>query len=157
MSQWSWMAAAVLCLSFMGGCGGKAEVDARPERFPTKGSVTYNGKPAPGAKITFWQLPLSLEDKTAWQILRPRATAASDGSFQPSCYEPNDGAMKGEYAVTVTWTGGEGPPGPDLLQGRFADPKNPPLKVTIAAGQNTLPPLDLKGSEVASPKGGDAQ
>ena len=36
--------------------------------------------------------------------------------------------------------------GPDLLQGRYADPKTTPLKVEMKEGTNNLEPFDLRVS-----------
>jgi len=122
------------------GCG-KAP-DTRPTRHPTKGTLTYNGKPLKGAVVVFWPLPL---EKNDWQTTKPQALVEADGSYQPNCFDQKDGAMAGEYVVTVQYTGETAGPGPDLLKGRHSDPKKPVLKVTIREGENTIPPIEIKG------------
>ena len=37
--------------------GGHTDTRVLPPRYPTTGSVSYNGKPLHGAVITFWPLP----------------------------------------------------------------------------------------------------
>ncbi|MBX9626069.1 MAG: hypothetical protein K2X82_19890 [Gemmataceae bacterium] len=130
------------------GCGGTP--DDKPARFPTRGTLTYNGRPLPGAVVTFHPLPL---DKNDWRTVKPGARVEADGSFRANSYDLRDGAMAGEYAVTVLYTGEAGGPGPDLLQGRHRDPKRPVAKVTIAAGENVVPPIALSGPPL-NPKAG---
>jgi hypothetical protein len=124
------------------GCGG--DNLPRSEAFPVVGRVLVNGKPASRAEITFH--PLSSSGKQ----VSPFAIAGEDGTFRPSTHLANDGAPLGEYAVTVVWpkilkgVGGEEDRGPDQLRDRFRDPQRPAAKVTIAAGDNALPPIELK-------------
>jgi hypothetical protein len=54
--------------------------------------------------------------------------------------------------VTVRWTGPSGGPGPDLLKGKYAAPKNPVARVTVAQGENVLDAVRLESLE-AGPKG----
>jgi hypothetical protein len=112
--------------------------------------VSYNGQPVKGAIVTFHPLPL---DRNDWRTVRPQCVTAADGSFQPSSLGQQDGAMAGEYAVTVMWTGENAGDSPDRFQGRHADPKKPVLKVTVTAGENVLPPIELKGPPI-NPKAG---
>lgn len=126
------------------GCGKSAPL--RPPRQPTHGTVTYNGKPPDGAVVQFWPLPL---DKVDWRTVKPSARVAPNGAFQLNTFEMNDGAIVGEYAVTVLWTGSNPDlPRPDLFQGRYSDPKKPVLKVSIKEGENALPPINLTGPAV---------
>lgn len=118
-----------------------------PPRQPTRGTLTYNGKPVKGAVVTFWRTPLESLD---WKVPKPQAEVEADGSFQPNSYGLKDGAVTGDYALTVLWTGESGLPGPDLFKGRYSDPKNPVLKVTIKEGNNELPTIALSGPPVDS-------
>ncbi len=134
---------ALLTASLVG-CG--TAPPPRPPRQPTHGTVTYNGKPPDGAVVQFWPLPL---DKVDWRTVKPSARVGPDGVFRLNTYEMGDGAVVGEYAVTVLWTGSNPDvPRPDLFQGRYSDPKRPVLKVTIQDGENALPPITLTGPPV---------
>ena len=138
----------VLLLSFLVaplfGCG-EAKPD-RPPRQPTRGTLLYNGKPPNGAVIQFWPMPVA---KVDWRTVKPSARVEADGSFEINTYELGDGAIVGEYAVTILWTG-ENPdvPRPDLFQGRYSNPQRPVTVVKIQEGENTLPPIQLKGPAV---------
>ena len=76
----------------------------------------------------------------------PRAVVDDDGTYHLNTYDAKDGAVLGEYAVTVIWE--EHRPGPDALGGRFSDPKRPVLKVKITEGMNAIPPLKLTGPPI---------
>jgi hypothetical protein len=143
------LAAFALIAAGAAGCS-SAPPDDKPARFPTRGTVTYNGKPPKGAVVVFHPLP---PEKNDWRTIKPSGSVAADGSFQPNSYDLRDGAMAGEYALTVTWAGEDGAPRADLFLNRYNDPKNPVLRVTIKEGENVLPAIELKGPPV-NPKAG---
>jgi hypothetical protein len=106
-------------------------------RYPISGTVKVDGKPAARARV--FLVPLSGSPQ------RPSAETLPDGSFTMS---GADGAVAGEYAVTVIWptytmNGGEEIQTGDQLKGRYGSTENPAAKVTINAGGNVIPPLDL--------------
>lgn len=113
-----------------------------PGPQPTRGTLFIDGKPAKGAVVTFWPVPL---ETVTWRTVKPQAMVEADGSYRPNSYDLHDGAKPGEYLVTVLWTGPDGGPGPDLLKGKYADPKRPVLRVTIGLGDNVVEPLRLDG------------
>jgi hypothetical protein len=83
--------AAVLLLvltAFQAGCGGAD----KPVKI--QGTVTLDGQPLPGATVTF--LP---SKDTAGRIAAGRTE--SDGSFRLTTYKTDDGALRGQYQVTV--------------------------------------------------------
>ena len=110
--------------------------------YPVRGEVFVNGKPAPGALVH-----LHPRDK---QNGRPAfATVQQDGSFQLTTYATNDGAVPGEYAVTVNWYDerkdeGETIYSADKLRGRFTNVEKSGLSATVNVGGNDLPRFDLK-------------
>ena len=140
---------AVMCAALFGGsaCSTSKTTEVLPETHETRGVVTYNGLPAAGATVTFWKLPLNLRSKDAWRQPRPAAKVEPDGSFVPSCFDWQDGAVEGEYAVTLVWLN-PAEPSRDMLNGRFANPAKPPLTVKISPGENALPPIRLTGATV---------
>jgi hypothetical protein len=78
----------------------------------------------------------------------PYARVEDDGSFELNTYSKHDGAPAGDYVVTVVWKKAVTPTsrerGPDLLKGRFADPRKSQLRVQITPGNNELQTLQLK-------------
>jgi hypothetical protein len=112
--------------------GGSAAV------YPVTGNVFYKGKPAEGAQVTL--VPLS--DSGA-QGPRPGGQVKKNGAFRLSTYRSYDGAPPGRYAVTIVYRSPERKvddenTGPDLLKGRYGDPKTTPLTTEIRAGKNDL-------------------
>ncbi|HEX4613892.1 MAG TPA: carboxypeptidase-like regulatory domain-containing protein [Urbifossiella sp.] len=113
-----------------------------PATVPLAGKVTVNGRPAARAKVFFTPLAPGAS-------VLPSAETGPDGAFRVSTFLPDDGLPPGEYAVTVLWPtyksgGDQEVEGPDRLGGRYNDPRNPALKVTVREGQSDLPPLDLR-------------
>jgi hypothetical protein len=75
------------------GCGGDDKWAAeRPQRVPTGGTVLYNDQPVEGATVLF--LP---------QGHNHAATGRTDssGRFRLQTFDPGDGAVPGEYKVTI--------------------------------------------------------
>ncbi|HEY8505204.1 MAG TPA: hypothetical protein VIL46_11525 [Gemmataceae bacterium] len=128
--------------------------------FPVEGKVTFRGRPAAGAVVVL--RPLNNPDDPVWDVGFPRAAAGRDGSFRVTTYGGGDGAPAGEYAVLIEWFGsppegggtgpdeesdpesGAGEEEEDRLGGRYSDPNNPPFKVRIREGPNTVGPFNLK-------------
>lgn len=110
--------------------------------YPVRGAVFFQGQPAEGAMVTF--IPQSERND-----LRPAAVVGPDGSFQLSSLATFDGAPAGSYAVTIFYLSPEikadgQNAGPDLLRGKYSDPKTTPLKVEIKAESNNLAPFRLE-------------
>ncbi len=112
--------------------------------YPVVGKVFYKGKPAEWARVTLYPM-----DDGDPKRRRPGGQVDNSGEFRLSTYASFDGAPAGRYAVTIVYPSparkenGENI-GPDLLQGRYADPKTTPLSVEIKEGTNTLEPFNLK-------------
>ena len=79
---------SVGCVLLMSGCSGGSD---RPDTVPVRGTITLDGKPLADATVSF-----SAETE------RP-ATGTSDsfGEFTLTTFESEDGAIPGEYKVTV--------------------------------------------------------
>lgn len=75
----------------LAGCGGST----LPPPVPASGKVTMNEQPVEGAVVTF----LSTEGGSS-----ASGRTESDGSFQLSTINTNDGARPGEYAITISKT-----------------------------------------------------
>jgi hypothetical protein len=144
----------VACLAFIPlACGGP---EGRVPLFEAFGTVTYQGKPLPGAFVLFRKEVIDPN------VPSPTATTGEDGSFVLTTYEDKDGAPAGDYLVAistaprtptekkVSLTKVELPV--DHLKGRYGDPKTSGLKVTIKSGGNKLGPFDLNDSGGAAPQ-----
>jgi len=136
--------APALVLLAVAACLGK------PAAVPVQGEAFCDNQPVAGALIIFHP---SAEQGIG--ALRPTATVDEKGAFTPSSFKPDDGLPEGEYAVTVIWpdsaktgslirSGEGGGNGPDRLQGRYNDPKNPQLTVRIHKGEVNKLRFDLK-------------
>lgn len=128
---------AVLSLASCGKC------DRKPV-YSVTGKVFFRGQPAAGARVTL----IPLEDYDPGTP-RPGAQVKKDGSFRLSTYRSYDGAPEGSYAVTIVYRSpirkeDDENRGPDLLQGKYSDPKKTPLRVVIKAASNELAPFDLE-------------
>lgn len=127
------LSAAALLLAVACGCGSN-----RPKAVPAKGTVTYKNEPVEGAAVMFQR-----------ERARPATGQTdADGNFTLTTFEPNDGAIPGDYVVTITKfeslpesTGDAGrePPKPaagppkSLIPQKYGDPKASGLKETVAA------------------------
>ena len=132
-----WVLALSIVASVVAGCSKSDTVDVT-------GTVTMSGKPAENVQVTF-------NPKGAARM----ATGVTDanGRFALSTAKPNDGAMPGEYVVTLGeyYPPGKPPPLPPrggLLPSRFppkyGDPGQSPLTATVAPeGKNDFP-FDVK-------------
>jgi len=124
-----WNVLFVAGLLVWAGCGDPgAGATAKVE-----GTVTLDGAPVPNAQVGFNPAPGS---KTGG---RPAiGTADSSGKFKLSSFKPNDGAMPGNYLVTVS---GEGVP-QKYQVGATTD-----IKVTVEAGKTNPVKVELKKGE----------
>ena len=84
-----WLIHVGLCCLFAIGCS-----DGKPRRVPVTGTVTYNGKPLPGGDVVF--VPADTSNG-----FRARGKANERGQFALTTFDEGDGAMPGEYKVTV--------------------------------------------------------
>jgi hypothetical protein len=128
--------------------------------FPVKGKVLYKGNPLPGALVVFERKGAVPERANATGTAAPiRATgrAAPDGTFELMTYQGNDGAPAGDYLVGISsvpskserglFSAHDGPiskGNPDVLRGRFSDPKSSGLLASVKEQGNVLPPFELK-------------
>ncbi|MGA2796233.1 MAG: hypothetical protein ABSE63_01510 [Thermoguttaceae bacterium] len=79
---------------------------------------------------------------------KPGAQVKKNGEFRLSTYQSYDGAQAGRYAITIIYPSSERKEndeniGPDLLQGRYADPQTTPLKIEIKEQNNNLAAFNI--------------
>jgi hypothetical protein len=136
---------ALLCSLTLLGCSGNAS-----KAVPSGGVLkTSKGEPCAGALIV-----LHPQEKARVNDPKPVATADANGNFVLRTHTQDDGADPGEYGVTVVWLGSEagvkefslssesGGGATDRLGGRYGNPKDPKIKVTIPANGDKS--LDIK-------------
>jgi len=87
-----WILLAVAGLTGNWSCGGKKTDANRLPVYPVKGTITYQSKPVQDAHITF--NPVG-QGKGAF------GRTDKDGHYRLRTYEEGDGAVAGEYIVTV--------------------------------------------------------
>lgn len=134
--------AAGLCAG-LPGCGGN---DWHADTYPASGRVTINGEPAAGAVI---ELHSTGEAKPDVRNSRPWAVVQEDGGYVLSTYETGDGAPPGEYAIILRWPPDVKQPSlVDRLGGAYSQPDKSQWRVTITAGENELPPVEITGAKV---------
>jgi len=137
----AWLLAAAL------GCGGKD--DNRLDVYPVTGTITVKGKPVDGARIILNPID---EARRGPRMPLPTGTTGSDGKFQLTSYDLNDGAPEGEYQVAIVWPEPEKPTTPeapeaapvaDRLKGRYGVPETSGLTAKVEAGPTELKSFDL--------------
>ena len=109
--------------------------------YPVHGQVFYNGKPATGALVLFHEV-----NAAASQEMRPHGQVDQNGDFVLSTYAAVDGAPAGDYVVTVDWRQampGRGGRGPSILPPEYGMSQRSPLRATIRAENNSLPPFRI--------------
>ena len=132
-------AAAAACA----GCGD----DWQAETHPARGRVTVNGQPPAGAIVELH----SAGGKPDVRNSRPWAVVGDDGSYTLTTYEKGDGAPAGSYKVVVRWPPDVSQPSlADRLGGAFSTPQRSRWTVTVAEGENELPPIEITGAKVLS-------
>ena len=127
--------AVLLLAALAGGCSRQAPT---LEVHPVTGQVTYNGKPAAGAHVTF--------HPKVREVAHPIPSAKVDpqGNFSLTTYRSEDGAPFGEYSVTVELRpvitkDGEIELGPNILPPQYSSPKTTKVVARVAEGANSVP------------------
>jgi hypothetical protein len=123
------------------GCGGE-----RVSRLPTQpveGTVQLDGRPLEGAFVV-----LHPKGATDPKVLAAQAKTDASGKFKPTTYDVNDGAIEGEYRVTVEYfelvkTDEGTKAGPNILPPKYASPATTDLTIRVAKGENKLPIINL--------------
>lgn len=106
------------------GCGGSAH----PDMVPVSGTVSYQGQPLAGAQVVFHN------DKA------PRAASGqtdAQGNFTLTTFEPGDGAIVGEYRVSVAKIQGAA----ELSSASAADPSAAYSQGMMAAASGDMSSL----------------
>jgi hypothetical protein len=141
--SWQLVPALILSAVVLFAAAGCGKTDRLPVH-PTAGQLSWRGKPLENALIVLH--PMSATDP---RVLPARGQTDANGKFQVTTYEQSDGAVAGEYRVTVecykpikTASGLE--PGPNVLPKKFSQAATSTIVVRVAEGANTLEPIVLR-------------
>src|SRR5262245_39746565 len=93
-----YLLATLLWLGILVGCGGTSKT------VPTTGRVTYNGKPVPRANVSF--TPVEGSGRAASGL------TDNNGYFKLGTFSTSDGALPGNYRISVIARGPDRPPKP---------------------------------------------
>lgn len=114
---------AAVCAVLLVGCG-------KSETVPVTGTVMFKGQPAANAEVMF----------NAKQGRLATGVTDESGKFTLSTAKPNDGAMPGEYIVTLAEyyppekpppMPRDGGPLPTRFPPNYGNPSKSPLTVTV--------------------------
>lgn len=133
---------ALTSAASLAGCSGK---DWEAETYPVTGKVLINGEPAVDAIVELHATAQKPDSRNSrpWGIVQP------DGSFSLTTYQKADGAPPGQYAVTLRWPVDLTTPSQvDRLAGAYSTAAKAPANVTVEAGENEIPAIDLKDVKV---------
>lgn len=125
---------SLIAAVFTIGCGG-------PGTVPAGGTITYKGQPVADANIMF--TPVGGGEIATGQT-------DAQGKFSLGVVKPGDGAVPGEYRVSLTPKEAEraegdysaSPPPPFPVQ--YTTDAGSPLKATVKRGEKNDFPLELK-------------
>ena len=128
--QWIALALFFAFTLFMVGCG-----PSRPETAAVEGTVTYQGKPVEGARVTFYP-PNN----------RPAGgTTDVEGKFSLMTFSQDDGVILGECSVAISKQTGAPPSAAHpmgvvthFLPPKYANPKTSGLIETVQSGSNSF-------------------
>ena len=120
----------VVMLAAVTGCGGGS--GGFPKTYPVTGTVKLNGKPVDGAMVTF---QLDGDKRNAI------GTTDKNGEYSMSMFRPGDGAVPGQYKVSirkenaVAAPSNAPPPGQIASAELAADYAPPPPTAAVSGGK----------------------
>jgi hypothetical protein len=145
----TWAFLGLLVLGEILGCSSSLvsdKTEGLEDLQPVSGSVSFEGKPTPGAIVLFFPInnPKERGIRIAGEVdeegIFEMMTGVSQGALP--------GVKEGKYVVTVTWTKLENPDDKDsdvidLVPVRYGDPEKSPLRAEVVDGENELKPFEL--------------
>ena len=134
---------ALLAILASAGCRGEKSMTT-----PVHGTVMYRSKPLSGGIISFH--PVKID--ASYPNRTPQGSIDASGHYSLSTFKLDDGAMPGDYVVTIL-----NPPAPDPIDEYSKAAAAPPQKsVTIPAIYADQGRTPLKAT-VSGPPGGNQQ
>lgn len=142
-----WSSLGFACVSVLAISGCSQSGDGL-SKYPVKGIVTVDGEPAPEVVVRF----VGKDKSQAGENARfPVGVTNDEGAFEISTNGEADGAVAGDYDVTIVWPESDTPPLSDRLGGAYATPEKSKLSVIVEPGENVLPTFALKRPAVRAP------
>ena len=115
---------------------------AKSDMAPVMGTITLKGQPTENAEVTF-------NPQGPGRIATGHTDAS--GQFKLSTAKPDDGAMPGDYVVTLGEHYDKAPPLPPIGQPlpmrfpqQYGDPAKSPLKAHVERGKKNEFQFDVK-------------
>ena len=113
---------------------------------PVSGSVSFEGKPTPGAVVMFVR-----KDDPDEKGLRIAGVVDDEGFFEMSTSVAAGtlpGVREGSYIVTITWAKPNNPDDKDsdtveMLPAKYGDKTTSTLRAEVEVGENALDPFEL--------------
>ncbi len=146
-------ALGICALASLTGCSNQvsSKTEGLEDLQPVMGSVSFDGKPTPGAIVLFFESNDPKPDG-----IRISGEVDEDGDFEMLTGVSQGalpGVRAGSYFVTVTWTRPENADDKDsdlidLIPAKYGSPKTSPLRVVIKDGENALKPFVLTAKEI---------
>lgn len=123
---------SIAAIAPLWGCGSSG-----PEMASVRGVVTYDGQPVPKGLVSFQAV--AADGRNATGLIQP------DGSYELQTENPRDGALLGEYRVSISARDDEvlmyipkkPTPPKRLVPQKYENPETSNLTATVASGSNT--------------------
>ena len=131
------------------------KIPPTPKTTKVGGVLMFDGAPAPRGVVEL-KLYEKGHDPTSGQLI-PKCLVGEDGKYKFSSYGAGDGAVPGEYVLSIEWLI-MGPGrlfGPDKLLNNFNSPSSddPRFQVTVIEGKPVeIPTIDIKIGELKQRK-----
>jgi hypothetical protein len=125
---------AITLLFLFVGCG---QIGDGLKKYPAEGTVTINGEPAEGMIVRLISASTSPQGNNAGS---PVGVTDKQGLFRLSTNDVADGAVVGDYGVTIVWPADNSPPLRDRLRGKYAAPEKSQLSAKVEAKNNKFAP-----------------
>jgi hypothetical protein len=140
---------ALVALAGALGCSGggpSSDTEGLEDLHPVSGSVSFEGKPTPGAIVMFFKA-----DDLASKGFRIAGEVDEEGFFEMMTGVSAGalpGVKEGQYIVTVVWQKRLTPWDKDsdmidLIPEKYGDAKSSTLRAQVKAGDNVLDPFAL--------------
>lgn len=142
--RWMPLVLGLMAVAGIAGCGESPKDLPTVPIHPVKGTVTLDGKPIAGARVS-----LQLLQGSKPGDINPNAVTDEAGGFQMSTYAPLDGAPEGAYAVMVSWpvvinaSGSDPEFGKERLPARYQVPEKSGLVLTVSEDLQDAVMLEL--------------
>jgi hypothetical protein len=124
----------LLCSLTIHGCS--KSNDRAVAVYPVDGQLFVGGQPAVEAVVVFHP---TVSEANAVVVT---AEVGLNGHFIATQPDGAAGLPEGDYRLTATWPDGDGDT--DRFNGKYSDPEQPLMEISVKPTINLLPPIRLK-------------